>query len=260
MAKTEEKMNKKQGHWILAKVGKKVLRPGGLELTRKMINNLNINSQDDVVEFAPGLGLTAAITCKQKPKSYIGVDLNKEAAEIVRKNVDYEPVKIVVADAGETGLPNGCATKVYGEAMLTMQNHVQKKRIIDEAKRLLKKGGLYAIHELGLTPDDINENLKKEIEVGLSNNIRVSARPLTITEWTKVLEDEGFKVKFTATAPMHLLEFGRMVKDEGFFRTLKIIKNIFTNKEIYKRVKGMRGVFKKYDKHLNGVILVAEKL
>ena len=260
MAKTEEKMNKKQGHWILAKVGKKVLRPGGLELTRKMINNLNINSQDDVVEFAPGLGLTAAITCNQKPKSYTGVDLNKEAAEIVRKNVDYEPVKIVVADAGETGLPDGCATKVYGEAMLTMQNHVQKKRIIDEAKRLLKKGGLYAIHELGLTPDNINENLKKEIEVGLSNNIRVSARPLTVTEWTKVLEDEGFKVKLTATAPMHLLEFGRMVKDEGFFRTLKIIKNIIKNKEIYKRVKGMRGVFKKYDKHLNGVILVAEKL
>ena len=30
MAKTEEKMNKKQGHWILATVGKKVLRHGGL--------------------------------------------------------------------------------------------------------------------------------------------------------------------------------------------------------------------------------------
>ncbi|MBV7441022.1 class I SAM-dependent methyltransferase [Weeksellaceae bacterium TAE3-ERU29] len=260
MAKTEEKMNKKQGHWILAKVGKKVLRPGGVELTRKMIDHLQIDTQDDVVEFAPGLGLTAAITCKRKPKTYTGVDLNKEAAEIVRKSVNYEPVKIVVADAGETGLPDGCASKVYGEAMLTMQNRVQKKKIIDEAKRLLRKGGMYAIHELGLTPDNIDEDLKKEIEKGLSNNIRVSARPLTETEWKKVLEDEGFKVVYTATAPMHLLEFGRMVKDEGFFRTLKIIKNILSNKEIRQRVKGMRGVFKKYDKHLNGIVLVAEKL
>jgi hypothetical protein len=31
-----------QGHWLLAKMGKTVLRPGGLELTGKMLDHLNI--------------------------------------------------------------------------------------------------------------------------------------------------------------------------------------------------------------------------
>ena len=30
-------MNMEQGHWVLAKLGKKVLRPGGKELTHEMI-------------------------------------------------------------------------------------------------------------------------------------------------------------------------------------------------------------------------------
>ena len=29
----EQKLNEKQGHWILAKLGKRVLRPGGRELS-----------------------------------------------------------------------------------------------------------------------------------------------------------------------------------------------------------------------------------
>ena len=35
-------INRRQGHWILAKMGKKVLRPGGKELTLKLIKNLEI--------------------------------------------------------------------------------------------------------------------------------------------------------------------------------------------------------------------------
>lgn len=43
------------GHWLLAGLGKKVLRPGGLELTRDMICQLRLEPQDDIIEFAPGL-------------------------------------------------------------------------------------------------------------------------------------------------------------------------------------------------------------
>ena len=42
------------GHWLLARMGKRVLRPGGIELTRQMLDALNIRESDDVVEFAPG--------------------------------------------------------------------------------------------------------------------------------------------------------------------------------------------------------------
>ena len=53
--KTETSLNEKQGHWILAKLGKKVLRPGGRVLSEWLVKNLEITSKDDIVEFAPGL-------------------------------------------------------------------------------------------------------------------------------------------------------------------------------------------------------------
>ena len=43
------------GHWVLARVGKRVLRPGGLELTLQMLSNARLTGAR-VVEFAPGLG------------------------------------------------------------------------------------------------------------------------------------------------------------------------------------------------------------
>ncbi|HCD33381.1 MAG TPA: SAM-dependent methyltransferase, partial [Phycisphaerales bacterium] len=41
---------KMPGHWVLARLGKRVLRPGGVELTRWMIDSLGIGQDDRVVE------------------------------------------------------------------------------------------------------------------------------------------------------------------------------------------------------------------
>src|SRR5690606_24742597 len=210
----EEKLNEKQGHWILAKVGKKVLRPGGRELTQILMKNMDINPSDDVVEFAPGLGFTAAIACAKKPRSYTGVDNNKQASELARKNVNYDKMTMIVADAAHTTLPDNHATKVYGEAMLTMQPLEHKREIVREAARILKPGGYYGIHELGLCPDSISEDIKQRVYKDLSSNIRVHARPLTTAEWCDLLQGEGFEIIRVDSNAMALLQLGRVLQDE----------------------------------------------
>lgn len=252
-------INNRQGHWILAKMGKKVLRPGGKELTFKMIENLNIGSDDHVVEFAPGMGFTAAITLKNNPKTYTGVDLNEEAANRLRKTINGENRKIIIGNAAHSNLESETYTKVYGEAMLTMQPDHRKSEIIKEAHRILKQGGLYGIHEMGLNPADIANETKTEIQRALADVIKVNARPLTVEEWTHLLEKEGFTVIFSETNPMHLLEGKRMVEDEGFFRTIKIAFNILTHPKERKRILEMRKVFRKYQSHLNSVSIVVKK-
>ena len=62
----ELKTEKMPGHWLLARLGKRVLRPGGRQLTNRMIEALNIRPSDEVIEFAPGLGATARLTLKAK--------------------------------------------------------------------------------------------------------------------------------------------------------------------------------------------------
>src|SRR6185295_15971638 len=77
------KTEKMPGHWVLARLGKRVLRPGGMQLTRRMLNALQIQPTDDVIEFAPGLGVTARLTLKLEPKSYTAVERDQGAAKLV---------------------------------------------------------------------------------------------------------------------------------------------------------------------------------
>src|SRR6188474_2997927 len=63
------KTEKMPGHWLLARLGKRVLRPGGRHLTARMLEALRIQHSDDVVEFAPGMGLTARLTLELGPAS-----------------------------------------------------------------------------------------------------------------------------------------------------------------------------------------------
>lgn len=249
----------KQGHWILAKMGKRVLRPGGKELTLQLINNLQINDTDDVIEFAPGMGWTAALTLKNHPKTYTAIELNEEAASNLGKTINGNGRKIVVGNAAETNLKAGAYTKVYGEAMLTMHADHRKSEIIQEAYRLLKKGGLYGIHELGLTPDNIPDTTKGNIQKALAQAIKVNARPLTIKEWSELLEKEGFTVLKVASNEMNLLEKKRIMDDEGFFRTLKIAFNILTHPAARKKILQMRKVFRDNKEYLNAVSIIAQK-
>lgn len=248
-----------QGHWVLAKMGKKVLRPGGKELTLKLIDGLGIKSSDDVVEFAPGLGFTASITLKAKPKSYTGVELNKNAVEFLQNKIKGDNAKVVHGNANDTKLPDAYADKVYGEAMLTMQSAKQKAEIVKEAHRILKQGGLYGIHEIALTADSPDESLKNNIYQDMKGAIKSNVAPIPISEWEALLVSEGFVVKKVITNPMHLLKVKRMINDEGFFRTLKIFFNILTHPSAAKRIRGMRKVFRQYGDNITAIAIVAEK-
>jgi len=132
---TDRPAEKAAGHWLLAQLGKKVLRPGGRETTNWLLRRA-LGGQIDVVEFAPGLGITALEIVKRSPKTYTGVDLDPKAAEIVRGRIGDNPNYTVVnAGAQETGLPDSSYDVVVGEAMLTMQTDKHKLEIRREAAR-----------------------------------------------------------------------------------------------------------------------------
>ena len=101
---------------VLARAGKRVLRPGGIELTRQMLDALAISPRDSVVEFAPGLGITAGMVLKRRPVAYWGVEREPAAAECLRGRLARTKAEIVLGLAEQSGLPGACATVVYGEA------------------------------------------------------------------------------------------------------------------------------------------------
>lgn len=247
------------GHWLLARLGKRVLRPGGLELTHRLLDGLQIGSQDHVVEVAPGMGATAALTLARKPASYVAIDRDAAAVAQVQAVLQGPHQRAAVGQAHESGLEDGKATVFYGEAMLTMQAEAMKRRIIAEAFRCLAPGGRYGIHEMSLQPDELAETIKQTISRDLSEAIHVGARPLTVSEWRGLLTDAGFEIDAVAEAPMHLLELGRFVRDEGLAGTLRFAANLLRDRQAFQRVLEMRAIFRRHMSHMGAVAIVARK-
>ena len=265
-----------QGHWLLARIGKRVLRPGGKKLTGRMLAKTELEGKD-VVEFAPGLGRTTQLILERKPKSYRGVDRDPQVVDIITKltaeNAPSIPTSCALHDAADTGLESESADAVIGEAMLTMQTERGKRAIIAEAYRLLRAAknrfgstneiGVFEMDDRGLrevpNPSDLPEPVKDEVRKALARSIKVNARPLTEKEWRELLKSEGFEVLWSGKEPMALLDMRRNLADEGLGGVLRILRNMLGNKDIRARVMNMKSTFHKYSKELNGIAFVVRK-
>lgn len=257
---TTSEEHRAQGHWLLAKLGKRVLRPGGLGLTKQLIAHLAPASADQLVEFGPGIGRTAEILLAGSYASYTGVEPNPEAREKLAAVVaGHHDAKIIDGTATESGLADASASAVISEAMLTMQSAQDKAAIAAEVFRILTPGGRWAIHELGYTPDDLPDQVRDEVNKALSRTIKVGARPLTEAGWRELATEAGFQVDWVGQAPMRLVEPSRIIADEGLFGALRFFRNVATNPAARQRIFAMRKVFRTHADHLRGIALVVSK-
>ena len=248
-----------QGHWLLAKLGKRILRPGGRALTAKLLERAKPTGGDDIVELGPGVGATAEVLLRANPRSYRGVDPNPEGRDAVKNILKKHPrADYVVADARETGLEDASADLVVGEAMLTIQDDAGKNAIVAEAARLLRPGGRYAIHEMAWLPDHTDEE-RETARRELSRVIKVGARPLTLEGWTELLAAHGLEAEWHDRAPLHLLEPRRIVSDEGLWGALRFWNNARRLPGASDRLKAMRQGFQLQGKLMGGIVILARK-
>ena len=248
-----------QGHWLLARLGKRVLRPGGIGLTRRLLSAAAPAPGERVVELGPGVGRTAELLLASRPSSYRAVDPSPEGRDQVAAILDKHPgAEYVVADAAATGLPDASADLVVGEAMLTIQSDEHKRAVVAEAVRVLAPGGRYAIHELALRGDRSAEELDA-VRRTISRTIKVGARPLPLGDWRKLLTEAGLEVEWTGTAPMHLLEPRRLIEDEGLLGAARFWRAVRHTPGARDRVQAMRQSFRLQGELLTAVGVVARK-
>ena len=246
-------------YWLLARLGKRVLRPGGRKLTAALLDSLHITPADHVVELAPGVGATTKLILKKRPQSYTGIERDADAAGIVNALLTDPEHTCRTGTAQQTGLDDSSADIILGEAFLTMQSQPVKQQIVTEALRVLGPGGRYGLHELALCPNDLDDEQQNTIRQDLSTALHVGARPLTIADWRHLLEEAGFQIEHELTAPMGLLRPTRVIEDEGLLRALRILFNIIRAPAARRRIRLMRANFQRHGANMRAIVLIARK-
>jgi SAM-dependent methyltransferase len=248
-----------QGPWLLARAGKRVLRPGGVAVTGRLLNELAIGSRDTVVELAPGLGATAEQVLSRGPFSYLGVD--REHAMVAHSNARLarDGVRFVEGDAEDTGLPGETATVMFGEAMLTMQPEASRQVIVQEAWRVLRRQGRYGLHELCVWPDGLAHSCRRVIELELAQALQQDVRLLTPHDWQELVESAGFAIRWVTTSPMRMLEPASLLRDEGLAGALKFASKLACSPAMLRRVHAIRSVLHRRRDHLRAIACVCDK-
>ena len=92
-----------KGHEFLARIGKKRLRPGGIEATNWILEKAGIKADSKVLEVACNMGTTLIHIARKYGCDIIGVDLDKAALEKAEKKIKdnglEDKVKVMEADA-----------------------------------------------------------------------------------------------------------------------------------------------------------------
>jgi ubiquinone/menaquinone biosynthesis C-methylase UbiE len=194
----------------------------------------------------------------RRPLTYLGVDRELSIISALDRRFQRESVRFVQGDAEDTGLPGETATVLFGEAMLSMPSETRRRRIIEEAWRVVRRSGRCGIHELCVC-STVSPAYRRKMEADLAIAIRHGVRLLSVNEWRELMESTGFRVTFKTTAPMRLLDPSRIIRDEGFTGALRFAWNTATHPAILRRVVEMRRTFHRYRDHLQAVAMVCVK-
>lgn len=246
-------------HWLFAHLGKRVLRPGGVELTRRLLDRVDIGPDDDVVEIGPGMGSTTRLIMDRGPHSYTGVDRDPVVVERISAIVAPVNGRVVRGMASRTGLDDACADVAFGEAYLTMQPVAQKQEIAAELRRIVKPGGRVALHEMSLRPGIDPKDGERLVEQ-LRSRAKVHVAPLTEEGWKALLTDNGFEIATCETSPLRLLEPGRLIADEGYFGAFRFIQRTLCDSQARSRVLAMRCAMSRNSDKLQAIMVTAVRV
>ena len=135
----------KSWSYILAKLGKTRLRPGGKEATDWLIQQGAFSQDKQVLEVACNMCTTSIYLAHTYGCHIQGVDINKKALEKAQENISAAGLEsyIQVQQANAVKLPfdDNQFDIVLNEAMLTMLPIAIKEKALREYYRVLKPGG-----------------------------------------------------------------------------------------------------------------------
>ena len=165
--------------------------PGGLALTTRLANAMNIGESSLVLDAGSGTGASAVHLARTTGCRVTGVTLEAEGASNGREEASRHGVEDKVAfvhgDIMEVDLPPEPYDAVVMECLLSIL--ANKPAALARLHGLLKPGG-----RLGITDVTVDGPLPSKLE-GLLAAVGCVGRARSIQEYGRLLADQGFTVE-----------------------------------------------------------------
>ncbi len=161
------------------------LHPGGLDLTKRLADRLEISDTDAVLDVACGLGSTASFLESNYGCNVFGIDLS---LKLIRKALITSSGALVeYANADAEGLPfkSDAFTAVVSECSMCLMPEFSYG--IRESFRVLRHCG-----KLGITDIAVEGTLPEELETVLSSFLCIS-RKTSSHDYRDLVEQLGFE-------------------------------------------------------------------
>ncbi|NUP78872.1 MAG: methyltransferase domain-containing protein [Nonomuraea sp.] len=183
--------------------------PGGLQLTRRLLDRVELAPGRRLVDIAAGLGTTALLAAREHGVPVEGVDLSEANVALATGAAASagltEHVTFHHGDAEAVPLPDGCAAAVICECALC--TFPDKATAMAEMARLLAPGG-----RLGLS-DVAAQRIALPAELtGLSAWVACIADARPVQEYAALAEAAGLRV---TDIEHHTRALSRMIDQIG---------------------------------------------
>jgi arsenite methyltransferase len=238
-------------------VGRKILHPGGMKATDKLIELIKIDKNKRVLDLACGKGLTSIYLAKKYGCQVVGIDIREKSIEeanyLSKKKGVSHLVSFKVADASKLPFSNNEFDIIFSQAILGLVKN--RTRVIEEIVRVLKPGGRSGGIEVCWKKQpsvDFLNTAQKEICGICVNNIE------TYGGWEELFSKNGIK-KFVIDKFNMGRSTSEMIRDEGMTNGLKIILTLLTHSKIRKRMMNLFNFFKLNSEYIGYGIYIGEK-
>ena len=241
-------------------VGLTVLHPGGTAATHKLVELLEIGKDKKVLDIACGRGRTSVYLAKKYGCQVVGIDLNEEWIEEARKLAEQKGVNHLVSfqatNAISLPFPNDDFDITLAQAVLVLVEDKDKVKVIEEASRVLKKGGRSGWSELSWGKEPTQDFL---VAAGKETCSKGIANAMTFEGWETLFRGGGLKELKVNKVMFHVRGLSGIVADEGLINGIRILSKFLVDSRIRARMRKLNAFFNTYPEYLGYGIYIGSK-
>lgn len=202
---------------------------GGIQATKNIIHQINIQKQPIVMDLGCGSGYTVQLLAERKPQKLIAMDLLLNNCLSTRRRISkaiLSPgIHILQSDAQSIPITNESIDFIIIESVLVFCN---LPIVLNELWRILRPGGFIGINELTYhRPSYIN------FADLLRNLFGINA--FSRQDWEQSFKQAGFRIRSSSEFPIRFIDqLVSHVVIDGIFNYLKALITALKEPAIWK--------------------------